>query len=53
MQLKDSKSLAAAQGPGTVTMQDIEEGLLASKPSASLHQSKYKQFSDQHGQAAG
>ncbi|KAL3150569.1 hypothetical protein ABBQ32_000381 [Trebouxia sp. C0010 RCD-2024] len=41
------------QAPGKISDQDIQEALQASKPSASIHGSQYKQFSDQYGQAAG
>lgn len=54
VQLLDSKPTSApgSQALGSITAQDIKEALLASKPSAALHEVKYKAFGEQHGQAA-
>lgn len=43
----------APQAPGNINDQDIEEALQASKPSASVHESQYEEFSNQYGQSAG
>ncbi len=52
MQLLDSHSPQTSQVPGSITAEDVKDALLASKPSASLNESKYQEFGKQHGHAA-
>ncbi|DBA79175.1 hypothetical protein WJX77_012098 [Trebouxia sp. C0004] len=51
MQLLDSHCAQTTQVPGSITAQDVKDALLASKPSASLNESKYQEFGKQHGHA--
>ena len=43
---------SAASSPGAVSEQDIQDALLAAKPSALLNEANYQQFSKQYGQTA-
>lgn len=49
---KAQQGTSTVSSPGQVTEQDIQEALLAAKPSALLNEAKYQRFSKQYGQTA-